>query len=52
MSRPDLTDNVIRFIKASSDGEAYDIFSSIARDRALRGGACGCLERAPKQGLH
>jgi hypothetical protein len=39
MSRADLTDSLIHFIKASSDGEAYDILSSIARDRALRGGS-------------
>jgi hypothetical protein len=39
MSRPDLTDSLIHFIKASPDGEAYEILRQIARDRALRGGS-------------
>lgn len=38
MSRPDLTDSVIHFIKASSDTEAYEILSRIAMERVLRGG--------------
>jgi hypothetical protein len=39
MSRADLTDRLIHFIKASFDGEAYEILSSISRDGALRGGS-------------
>src|SRR6478736_4770701 len=37
MSRPDLTDSYIHFIRPSSDAEAYKILRQIGRDQALRG---------------
>ncbi len=43
MSRTDLTDSLIHFVRAPSDGEAYQILSQIARDRALRGSS-GCIK--------
>jgi hypothetical protein len=55
MSRPDLTDSVIHFIRAPSDAEAYEILSRIAMDKVLLGGSgfvkggyvCVCFTELP-----
>jgi hypothetical protein len=39
MSRPDLTDSVIHFIRAPTDAEAWGILINIVREGKLRGGS-------------